>query len=99
MYTIIFNTNPNESLDIAHRSSFTKCVVQDSRNFVDKEEAVRFWFECTSPVTRLNSIIPLECRELKTIYSKPITEFDMALVTDRVMNRAVESSNDYIADY
>ena len=98
MYKIYYNSDPNEALDNNHRASFLRCTVQDVKAFILKEEAVRFWFDCTAPITKLHEIIPCS-KEIIELYENTITEFDISLVTDKYLNTVTESSDAYIANF
>lgn len=98
MYCIIYNADPNEALDINHRASFSRCTVQDERVCLTQSEAVRFWFECTSPITPLHTIVKCSVA-VKKLYLQKDTEFDISLVTDRILHAAEESSDNYISNF
>jgi hypothetical protein len=100
MYTIQYEYDPNEALDICHRANAVKCTAVDSKTFADKMQAIRFWYECTCPVTHLESIIEIT-EEIKILFNQnsahPVTDFEESLVKDKILYSAIESTDSLIA--
>ena len=57
---IIYNGSANLPREVNHGCRLSECKTVFHRTFKTTEEAVDFWFECTSPVTKLEKIIPWE---------------------------------------
>lgn len=53
MFTIIYNANPKVPKNINHLGGLGALTIQDSKNFEKVTQAIDFWFECCSPITRL----------------------------------------------
>ncbi len=98
MITVLYNADPNEALDINHRASFSRCTVQEKRVFNTQSEAVRFWFECSSPITKIEHLVKCS-KTVSNLYKGNSTEFDVSLVTDRVLHNAEETSDNYISNF
>ena len=53
MYKITYNSNPNHPKHLNHIGAFSQLTEQDTKVFKTLDEAINFWFDCNSPITRL----------------------------------------------
>jgi len=53
MLKVKYNANPHNPKHLNHLGSFRELTVQDEKNFDNLNEAVDFWFNCSSPITSL----------------------------------------------
>jgi hypothetical protein len=57
MYTIHYNSNPQNPKHLNHQGAFSQLTEQDSRDFDDLNLAVNFWYQCYKPITSLLEFI------------------------------------------
>jgi hypothetical protein len=53
MFTVVYNANPKVPKHLNHLGGIGTLTVQDSKSFNTVNEAIDFWFDCYSPITRL----------------------------------------------
>ena len=58
MYKIEYNSNPNLPIERNHVGNLNQMLLEDSREFNSFDEAVDFWFQCSSPITELKEFYP-----------------------------------------
>lgn len=66
MYTIHYNSNPNNPKNYNHLGAFKELTGQDSKTFEKLDDAINFWFECHSPITSLLTFV----EDFKQVYAE-----------------------------
>lgn len=62
-YCIVYNSDPTLVSD-NHKSNAVFLLDVDERNFDDIQEAITFLNECTSPITKIEDLVP-ELKKMK----------------------------------
>ena len=65
LYYISFYGNPNTHPNRAHRDIvlYKDVLIKMKRNFLTKEEALNFWYECYMPITQEKNIIRMVAKQ------------------------------------
>ena len=77
---VIYNGCLNLPREHNHTAKLSQCKAVFWKQFDTAEQAIDFWFECTSPITDLEALIPddigvEEPMEYKDIYSESMDSF------------------------
>ena len=58
MIQVIYNANPNAPIGKNHIDALHRCREVQTKEFNTTDEARNFWFECSSPITSLDELMP-----------------------------------------
>ena len=73
MIEVIYNSNPNGASGSNHIAPLHRCKQMECKKFDTPEEAISFWFECSSPVTKLDRLMNLLPSPIESVLTEEIT--------------------------
>ena len=74
MYKVVYNSNPNKSIEANHKGSLLFLTDISEREFDSQYEALKFRSECSSPITTIEEICP-ECSQ-QVLHILELGEFE-----------------------
>ncbi len=92
MYTIHYNSNPNNPKHLNHQGASSQLTEQDSKEFEILDEAVDFWFDCHNPITKLSEFL----EDFKKQYQTFTEEELLTILTIADIREEDDSTEEYL---
>lgn len=73
MFKIIYNSNPNHPKHLNHQGALSQLTEQDSREFPTLDDAVNFWYDCHSPITKLTDFMEDFKKQYRNLSEEELT--------------------------